>query len=190
MAYAGSLRFALDGCGWALGAERIESPNRDPRPAGTCIELVVVHGISLPPGRYGGGEIEALFTNRLDHAAHPYFESLRGLRVSAHFLVRRDGRLLQFVSCLERAWHAGTSSWRGRAACNDYSVGIEFEGVDDSAYAAEQYSTGAALLAAIRSAYPICAVAAHSAVAPGRKTDPGPQFDWAALELPSSLLSH
>jgi AmpD protein len=182
-------RFALDASGWARGAERIESPNHDERPAGTAIELVVVHGISLPPGCYGGGFIEALFTNRLEHAVHPYFETLRGLKVSAHFLVCRDGRLQQFVSCLARAWHAGVSSWQGRAACNDYSVGIEFEGADDCAYARVQYATGSRLLAAILDAYPIRGIASHSAIAPGRKTDPGPHFEWEALAVPPRLVT-
>jgi AmpD protein len=167
--------------------ERIESPNCDDRPAGTSVELIVVHCISLPPGHYGGAAIFELFGNRLDPNAHPYFSGLRDLRVSAHFLVRRDGRLVQFVSCRQRAWHAGHSSWRGRAACNDYSIGIEFEGVDDAPFATAQYRVGKALIAAIRAAYPIGGIAAHSEIAPGRKTDPGPHFDWTALELPPGL---
>jgi AmpD protein len=170
-----------------LGVERIESPNCDDRPVGTSIELIVVHSISLPPGHYGGVAIVDLFTNRLDPRAHPYFEALRDLKVSAHFLVRRGGGLVQFVSCRQRAWHAGPSSWRGRMACNDYSIGIEFEGVDDAPFAAVQYRVGKALITAIRTAYPIGGVAAHSEIAPGRKTDPGPHFDWSALELPPAF---
>lgn len=176
--------FRLDPQGWAPGVERIDSPNCDDRPVGTPIELIVVHSISLPPGQYGGTAISELFTNRLDPGAHPYFASLGDLRVSAHFLVRRNGRLVQFVSCRQRAWHAGPSCWRGRAACNDYSIGIEFEGVDDAPFEIQQYRVGRALIAAVRTAYPISGIAAHSEIAPGRKTDPGPHFDWSALALP------
>jgi N-acetyl-anhydromuramoyl-L-alanine amidase len=153
------------------------------------IELIVIHGISLPPGEFGGDEIERLFTNTLDCEAHPYFRDLRGLRVSAHFLIRRDGELVQFVSCACRAWHAGVSSWHGRGACNDYSIGIEFEGIDQAAYERDQYRTGRALLGALRAAYPIRWIAGHSDIAPGRKTDPGPGFDWPALRQPRALLA-
>ena len=143
--------------GWLQAARRVDSPNFGPRPDGTAIELVVIHSISLPPGEYGGDAIERLFTNRLDPAAHPYFERLRGLRVSAHFLVRRDGELLQFVSCDKRAWHAGESAWHGRAGCNDFSIGIELEGLEGETFEAAQYERlGATLIApgagAIRSA--------------------------------------
>jgi AmpD protein len=167
--------------GWVEGARRVPSPNRDERPAGTEITLALLHAISLPPGEYGGDAIERLFTNRLDAKAHPYFAELAGLEVSAHFLVRRDGALLQFVPVHERAWHAGASSWRGRGRCNDFSVGIELEGSEEEAFAPVQYSTLAALLRCLRSALPLRDVAAHSEVARGRKTDPGPHFDWAGL---------
>ena len=145
------------------------------------IDLIVVHGISLPPGEFGGDAIAQLFTNTLDSRAHPYFESIAGLRVSSHFLIRRDGELVQFVSCNERAWHAGASSWKARDRCNDFSIGIELEGTDDVPYAAAQYTMLARLLRAIRRAYPIVDVVGHSDVAPGRKTDPGPTFDWPRL---------
>ena len=181
-------RYRLDEAGWVEGAARIESPNSDERPAASAIELVVVHGISLPPGEFGGDQVVRLFTNSLDCAAHPYFRALSGLRVSAHFLVRRDGSLVQFVSCARRAWHAGASCWQGRSACNDYSIGIEFEGADDIPYEDLQYHAGARLLDALRCAYPIRAIVGHSDVAPGRKTDPGPHFDWSALRQPAALL--
>jgi len=142
---------------------------------------VVVHGISLPPGEFSGDAIMHLFTNTLDPRAHPYFESIGGLRVSSHFLIRRDGELLQFVSCNERAWHAGASSWKGREHCNDFSIGVELEGTDDLPYAAAQYTMLARLLRALRRVYPIVDVVGHSDIAPGRKTDPGAAFDWARL---------
>lgn len=181
-------RFALEPDGWVAGAVRIESPNCDERPPGTAIELLVVHGISLPPGEFGGGHVERLFTNTLDHGFHPYFAGLRGLRVSAHFLIRRDGELVQFVSCLRRAWHAGVSSWRGRSACNDYSIGIEFEGTDDTPYERAQYLSAQALIAELRRAYPIRAIVGHCDIAPGRKTDPGASFDWSGLGQEASIL--
>ena len=145
----------------------------------TKIELVVVHAISLPPGQFGGPAIEQFFLNDLDPAAHPYYAGIAGLRVSAHFLVRRTGELVQFVPCSKRAWHAGISQWRGRAACNDYSIGIELEGADDQAFEARQYRVLAGLTRAIERAYPIADIAGHADIAPGRKTDPGPCFDWA-----------
>ena len=157
------------------------SPNHDARPARCEVSLIVVHGISLPPGQFGGDAIESLFTNALDPRAHPYFASIAELRVSAHFLVRRDGALIQFVRCGERAWHAGQSTWRGRAGCNDFSVGIELEGCDDIPYGAAQYAMLARLIRALARRYPIEDVVGHSDVAPGRKTDPGPAFDWARL---------
>jgi AmpD protein len=159
----------------------VASPNADRRPPGVAVTLVVVHGISLPPGRFGGDAIERLFTNRLDPAAHPSFGDLAGLRVSAHFLVRRDGSLVQFVGCDDRAWHAGASSWKGRERCNDYSIGIELEGTDVVRYTARQYRRLASVLRRIAERYPITDVVGHSDVAPGRKTDPGPSFDWARL---------
>ena len=179
--------YRVDTKGWLAAARRIESPNCDERPAGAAVELIVVHGISLPPGAYGSDHVARLFTNTLDCGEHPYFAALHGLRVSAHFLVRRDGELLQFVSCARRAWHAGASSWRGRGACNDYSIGIEFEGTDDTPYDTRQYAVAARLIGALRAAYPIRGIAGHSDIAPGRKTDPGPHFDWAALRQPRTL---
>jgi AmpD protein len=168
----------LDAAGCLAAARQVRSPNRDARPPGERIVLVVVHGISLPPGRFRGDAIERLFTNRLDPQAHPYFDAVAPLRVSAHFLVRRSGRLVQFVPCGERAWHAGASAWRGRERCNDFSVGIELEGTDTLAYSPAQYAVLGRLLRALRRRYPIEDVAGHSEVAPGRKTDPGPAFDW------------
>lgn len=143
--------------------------------------LVVVHSISLPPGLYGGDAIEQLFHNRLPLAAHPYFAQLAGLRVSAHFLLRRDGSLLQFVSCDRRAWHAGVSSWRGRPQCNDYSIGIELEGLEGDTFEAAQYHALARLLRALARRYPLQEAVGHEHVAPGRKADPGSGFDWARL---------
>jgi len=145
------------------------------------ITLVVLHSISLPPGEYGGDAIEQLFTNRLDNEAHPYYAGLRGLKVSPHFLVRRDGGMLQFVSCDRRAWHAGSSVWRGRENCNDYSIGIELEGLEGGAFEAAQYTQLAQLLRSLARHYPIDEVVGHEDVAPGRKFDPGPGFDWSRL---------
>ena len=167
--------------GWWSGARRIASPNFNPRPEGVEISLALIHSISLPPGVYGGDAIERLFTNRLDWRAHPYFAQIEGLEVSAHFVVRRDGGLLQFVSCDERAWHAGASQWQGRAGCNDYSVGIELEGLEGQTFEPAQYDALLALLAALARRYPIVHIAGHEHVAPGRKSDPGPGFDWALL---------
>jgi AmpD protein len=174
-------RLAIDASGYATTAHRVHSANRDARPPGLPIDLVVVHGISLPPGEFGGEAIARLFTNRLDPHAHPYFASIAELRVSAHFLIRRDGELVQFVSCNDRAWHAGASSWKGRERCNDFSIGIELEGTDDLPYAAPQYTMLARLVRALRRAYPIADLVGHSDIAPGRKTDPGPTFDWSRL---------
>ena len=175
------LRLAIDAGGLANLATQLPSPNCDERPAGCAVALVVVHGISLPPGEFGGDAILRLFTNRLDAAAHPYYATIAELRVSAHFLVRRDGALLQFVPCTRRAWHAGKSSWQGRDRCNDYSVGIELEGADTLPYAAAQYAMLARLVRALRRRYPIEDVVGHSDIAPGRKSDPGPAFDWERL---------
>lgn len=168
------------GCdaGWLPGVRRILSPNFDERPADELVRLVVIHAISLPPGEFGGPGITELFTNCLDPDAHPYFREIQGLRVSSHFLVRRDGALTQFVPCSQRAWHAGVSNWKGRANCNDFSIGIELEGCDQQAFADAQYLTLNRLLAELRRRYPIEALAGHSDIAPGRKTDPGPHFDW------------
>jgi AmpD protein len=167
--------------GWLAAARRIPSPNFGARPPQTAIDLALIHSISLPPGVYGGDEIERLFTNTLDWDAHPYFQQIRGLEVSSHFVIRRDGELLQFVSCDERAWHAGRSSFRGRAECNDYAIGIELEGLEGETFEAPQYDTLARLLRDLRDAYPLQAVAGHEHVAPGRKLDPGPGFDWRRL---------
>lgn len=159
----------------------VESPNCDERPPNTEITLVVLHSISLPPGEYGGDAIERLFTNRLDPAAHPYFKEVFELKVSSHFLVRRDGELVQFVPVERRAWHAGASSWRARSRCNDFSVGIELEGAEDDVFTPAQYTALAFLLEQLRATLPLRDIAAHSDVAPGRKTDPGAHFDWARL---------
>jgi AmpD protein len=156
-------------------------PNADARPDADDVTLVVVHGISLPPGQFGGDAIERLFTNRLDPRADPSFASVAGLRVSAHFLIRRDGALTQFVSCADRAWHAGVSRWKGRERCNDFSIGIELEGTDQRPYTAKQYARLAALLRRLRRDWPIEDIAGHSDIAPGRKSDPGPSFDWRRL---------
>lgn len=167
--------------GWYAPARHIVSPNVGPRPVDARIDLAVIHSISLPPGSYGGPEIEQLFTNQLDWSAHPYFEQIRGLEVSSHFVIRRDGELLQFASVFDRAWHAGRSSWQGRDNCNDYSVGIELEGLEHEPFDPPQYDTLAALLQALRQVCPITAVAGHEHVAPGRKFDPGQSFDWPLL---------
>ena len=164
--------------GRARGLRYLASPNCDERPAGMPIELLVVHAISLPPGVFGGSGIEDLFLNRLDPAAHPYYAGIASLRVSAHFVIRRDGGCVQFVPCLKRAWHAGASSWRGRTQCNDFSIGVELEGADDVAFEGAQYATLARLTRGLEEAYPIVDIAGHSDIAPGRKTDPGPGFDW------------
>jgi AmpD protein len=157
----------------------VPSPNCDARPEGEAITLLVVHNISLPPGEFGGDGVIELFCNRLDPAAHPYYAGLQGLRVSAHFFIRRDGELIQFVPCGQRAWHAGASLWCGRERCNDFSIGVELEGTDDLPYGDAQYATLAALTRQLQAAYPITAITGHSDIAPGRKTDPGPAFDWA-----------
>jgi AmpD protein len=159
----------------------VRSPNHDARPRGTKITLLVVHSISLPPGKFGGDAIERLFTNRLDPSAHPYFRRLAGLKVSAHFLIRRNGELVQFVAVKRRAWHAGVSSWRGRSRCNDFSVGVELEGTDDGPFTHAQYARLARLVRRLKSTLPLREIAAHSDIAPGRKTDPGPGFDWPRL---------
>jgi len=167
--------------GWLDGVRQVASPNCDERPADTTIDLLVVHCISLPPGEFGGGNIDALFTNTLDPAAHPYYREIAGLRVSAHLLIDRLGCITQYVSLNDRAWHAGVSSFQGREACNDFSIGIELEGCDDVPYAAEQYQTLATVTRLLQAQYPALTadnIAGHSDIAPGRKTDPGPVFDW------------
>ena len=171
--------------GWLAGIRRLPSPNCDARPGGLEPDLIVIHGISLPPGHYGGPWIDRFFTNALPAGADPYFATIQDLRVSSHVLIARDGTLTQYVPFNMRAWHAGASNWCGREACNDFSVGIELEGTDDEPYDDRQYPVLAALIAALQQAYPSLAagaVAGHSDIAPGRKTDPGPAFDWRRLE--------
>ena len=168
----------IDARGLAAGVRFIPSPNCDDRPIGESIRLIVIHSISLPPGTFAGDDVIRLFCNTLDCSAHPYYQGLRDLRVSAHFLIRRTGELVQFVPCTRRAWHAGVSSWRGLPRCNDFSVGIELEGSDDTPYADAQYAALGALAKALSRAYPIEDVVGHSDIAPGRKSDPGPTFDW------------
>ena len=175
--------------GWLDGVRRVPSPNFDTRPADTAIELVVIHNISLPPGCYGGGYVARLFTNTLDPAADPYFAKIAAMCVSAHVLIERDGSVTQFVSFLDRAWHAGASTFEGRLRCNDFSVGIELEGTDFEPFAEVQYSNLNRLLTALQIAYPIRALRGHSHIAPDRKTDPGPFFDWRRIaSVPSSSL--
>ncbi len=167
--------------GWLQQARRAPSPNWEHRPPGCRPELLLIHNISLPPGCYGGDCIERFFTNCLDWDEHPFFEEIRDVAVSAHLLVRRDGELVQFVDFDARAWHAGQSSWRGRDNCNDFSIGIELEGTDDDPYTDAQYTALAGVSAALIDHYPSLDggdIAGHSDVAPGRKTDPGPAFDW------------
>lgn len=164
-------------------ARQAFSPNFDARPEGEAITLVVIHNISLPPGEFGGPGVEQLFTNCLNPAEHPYYAGIHQLRVSAHFFLRRDGELIQFVACTQRAWHAGVSHWQGRERCNDFSIGIELEGADDQPFTEAQYQTLRPLLESLRASYPITAIAGHSDIAPGRKSDPGPLFDWSRISL-------
>lgn len=168
----------VDAQGLLSGCEYIPSPNCDDRPA-AAIELLVIHNISLPPGEFGGDAVQRFFTNTLDPAAHPYYATIAGMKVSSHFFVRRDGRIIQFVPCLQRAWHAGESCWQGAFRCNDFSLGIELEGTDESPFTDAQYAALNRLTTALRAAYPIRGIAGHSDIAPQRKTDPGPCFDWA-----------
>jgi AmpD protein len=176
---------AINETGFANHAHWIASPNFDSRPIESLppagVNLIVIHNISLPPSQYGGNGIIELFTNQLNPDEHPYYAEIYTKKVSSHFLIRRNGELIQFVSCLDRAWHAGVSSWHGRERCNDFSVGIELEGSDFEAFEAKQYLILNQLVEAIQAAYPIKAVVGHSDIAPGRKTDPGPYFDWAQL---------
>ncbi len=166
---------------WLPGIRRVPSPNWDERPPGTLVDLLVIHGISLPPGQFGGPWIEDLFLNRLDSSAHPFFRDIAYQPVSAHFLIRRDGEATQYVALSRRAWHAGRSCFQGREACNDFSIGIELEGTDDVPYEPAQYQVLAGMTQAIRERYPAVAakrIIGHSSISPGRKTDPGPAFDW------------
>lgn len=180
-ASAGRKSAALFVDGWYARAAHLASPNFGPRPADRSITLALIHSISLPPGEYGGDAIASLFTNQLDWDAHPYFQSIRGLQVSAHFLIRRDGELQQFVSCDWRAWHAGPSCFQSQSNCNDYSVGIELEGLEGQTFEAAQYRTLVALLRDLSAHYPIKHVVGHEHVAPDRKQDPGAGFDWALV---------
>jgi AmpD protein len=173
--------------GWLDGVARVRSPNADARPDDSRISLIVLHNISLPPGQYGGGHVERLFTNELHAGAHPVLDRLLDVRVSAHFFIARDGRCTQFVSCSERAWHAGASTFRGRLRCNDFSIGVELEGTDFEPYADAQYVTLNALLAALIDSYPIEAVVGHSDIASERKTDPGPFLDWSRIDIAAAL---
>ena len=168
--------------GWLREAARCPSPNRNRRPEGAEISLLVVHCISLPPGEFGTGCVREFFCNRLDWNAHPYFQTIRGRQVSAHFLIERDGALTQFVPCFDRAWHAGASAFQGREECNDFSIGAELEGTDSGDFTAPQYSALARLSRQLMRAYPAITperIVGHEHIAPGRKTDPGPGFDWA-----------
>lgn len=193
---ATELRRAVWYAGWWRHARRVRSPNFGARPAGVDISLVVVHSISLPPGEFGGDAIERLFTNRLDPCAHAGFAALEGLRVSAHFLIRRTGCVTQFVSCDDRAWHAGTSMWRGRNDCNDWSIGIELEGLEGGTFEHVQYVNLRRLVLSLTARYPLSEIVGHEHVAPGRKADPGARFDWsrvardlnARLRVPSCVL--
>jgi len=182
---ASPLNYAVSpGVGLLRPGVQCPSPNQDDRPAGVEPELIVIHGISLPPGNYGGPHVSELFTNCLDWDAHPYFAELRGLKVSAHLLIGRDGEVVQFVPFGRRAWHAGDSSFRGRSCCNDFSIGIELEGEDDTPYTDQQYLHLTAVIQAILASYPELSprrIAGHCDVAPGRKSDPGPAFDWLRL---------
>jgi len=168
----------LDDAGLLAEARYLPSPNCDDRSVDAAIDLLVIHNISLPPGEFGGDAIADLFLNRLDPQAHPYYEGIANLRVSSHFLIRRDGALLQFVPCAKRAWHAGLSQWCGRERCNDFSIGIELEGADDLPFSDAQYECLSVLARALYARYPIKASVGHSDIAPGRKTDPGPHFSW------------
>jgi N-acetyl-anhydromuramoyl-L-alanine amidase len=168
--------------GWYRYARKLASPNFGPRPAGTAVELLVIHSISLPPGEFGGDNVQRLFTNQLVWDAHPYFQSIRGLEVSAHFFISRTGQLWQFVSCDDRAWHAGQSSYAGRDNCNDFSVGIELEGLEGGVFERPQYETLSGLCSSLLVRYPIDRVAGHEHIATGRKQDPGPGFDWSLLQ--------
>ena len=171
----------LDAAGVLAGVHYIASPNCDERPHGVSICLAVIHAISLPPGEFGGEGILQLFTNQLRAEDHPYYGNIHTLRVSAHFLIRRDGTLIQFVPCEKRAWHAGVSRWRGRERCNDFSIGIELEGCDEQSFEEDQYVRLRSLLALLRQRYPDIEVTGHAQIAPGRKTDPGPCFDWSRI---------
>lgn len=182
MKTASDAGFPVKRPGWVSWARACPSPNHGPRPGKSPTDLIVVHSISLPPGVFGGGEIEALFTNCLDWEAHPYFQSIRGMEVSAHFLIRRDGELVQFVSTEDRAWHAGASCWRGRDNCNDDSIGVELEGLEGGLFEKAQYDSLARLCRDLAQMHPIAWIAGHEHIAPGRKQDPGAGFQWQRLQ--------
>lgn len=167
-----------DAQGWFSGVRRVASPNFDVRPPCTPVSMLVIHNISLPPNEYGGTGVEQLFTNTLDCDAHPYYAQLRGVKVSSHFYIRRSGEIVQFVACASRGWHAGVSLWRGKTRCNDFAIGIELEGSDFEPFTDAQYRRLRYLTRRLKRAYPIQDIAGHSDIAPGRKTDPGPFFDW------------
>ena len=168
--------------GWYRFAKHVPSPNFEPRPTGFSTDLLVMHSISLPPGQFSGNAVEQFFTNTLDHDSHPYYDQLRGLKVSAHFLIRRSGELIQFVSCDQRAWHAGVSTHAGRSNCNDFSIGIELEGLEGELFESAQYDTLFVLCTELVNNYPIAHIAGHEDIAPGRKLDPGAGFDWQLLQ--------
>lgn len=191
---AGDDVWCVDAHGWLTGARRVPSPNFDARPSGCGIDLLVIHAISLPPGQFTGDAVERFFLNQLNAAEDPYFQTIASMRVSAHFLIRRDGQLMQFVSCQDRAWHAGVSSHEGRPRCNDFSIGVELEGTDCVPFESAQYQALASLTTALRARYPLSAVRGHCHIAPERKTDPGPYFDWGRYAndacLPSAWCAH
>lgn len=175
--------------GWWAQARPLPSPNFGPRPVGMAVDLAVIHSISLPPAQYGTGCVQQLFCNQLDWDTHPYFQQIRGAEVSAHFLIERQGQVWQFVSCDDRAWHAGQSSFQGRDNCNDYSIGIELEGIEGGLFEVAQYAALNRLLAALAAVYPVAHIAGHEDIAPGRKQDPGPGFDWGRVVYPPAASS-
>ena len=170
----------IDASGYLDKACFIRSPNFDERPAGHPVNLLVIHNISLPPNEFGGDGVIELFTNQINPDVHPYYQNLINLKVSTHFFIRRDGRVIQFVPCNKRAWHAGKSCWKGKTHCNDFSIGVELEGCDTLPFTDLQYSALTTLTLALQKAYPITGIAGHSDISPDRKTDPGPYFDWAS----------
>lgn len=188
---SGKSALYIDQQGWCTQATQQRSPNYDARPDGAVVSLIVIHNISLPPQEFGGEWITDLFLNRLDPDAHPYFTAIYNVEVSSHFLIRRDGQLIQYVSTDDRAWHAGASCWRGQSRCNDFAIGIELEGCDDKPFTQEQYSVLTQLTQTLRQHYPyINSVAGHSELAPQRKTDPGTCFEWARYEHQAGIDEH
>jgi AmpD protein len=175
------MTYLIDATGWCRSAQKIPSPNYDARPVNTIIDMLVLHHISLPPLQFGTGDVAAFFTNTLDPQKHPFFAQIHKMTVSAHFFITRAGGLVQFVSCHDRAWHAGVSQWQGRTQCNDFSIGIELEGHEYTSYTESQYETLQALIPALQVCYPLQHFVGHQDIAPLRKTDPGPFFDWKRL---------